>query len=146
MLEASGHKKYSSQRFFGITDIPSDEQVVGAMRGRYLIDGKRRDGKLLTAGLTKQYIEFRHDGKTNALTTVGKDNVVVPFTLPDRIPVDDFFFRYITPTECERLQTVDDGYTNVVSDTQRYRMLGNGWTVDVIAWIFGFIDRSSPVC
>ena len=47
--------------------------------------------------------------------------------------------RRLTPTECERLQTVPDGYTNVVSDTQRYKMLGNGWTVDVIAYIFSFM-------
>lgn len=44
--------------------------------------------------------------------------------------------RYITPKECERLQTVPDNYTDCVSDTQRYKMLGNGWTVDVIAHIF----------
>jgi DNA-cytosine methyltransferase len=42
----------------------------------------------------------------------------------------------LTPVECERLQTVPDGYTDCVSDTQRYTMLGNGWTVDVIAHIF----------
>ncbi len=135
MLEASHHKKYSSQRFFGIVDVPTDKQCVGAMRGRYVVNGKRQDGKMATKGLTKQFLEFRYDGKTNALTTVSKDNVVVPFTLPNRVPVDDFFFRYITPLECERLQTVDDGYTDHVSNTQRYRMLGNGWTVDVIAHI-----------
>jgi len=53
-------------------------------------------------------------------------------------------WRKLTPLECERLQTVDDGYTLVldengkqlVSDSQRYKMLGNGWTVDVIAHIF----------
>lgn len=136
MLEASHHKKYSNQRFFGIVDYPSEEQAVGAMRGRYLVNGKRQDGKQLTKGLTQQYVEFRYDGKTNALTTVQKDNVVVPFTLPNRIPANEFFFRYITPLECERLQTVPDDYTNCVSDTQRYRMLGNGWTADVIAHIF----------
>lgn len=41
----------------------------------------------------------------------------------------------LTPIECERLQTVPDNYTNHVSNTQRYKMLGNGWTVDVIARI-----------
>jgi site-specific DNA-cytosine methylase len=136
MLEASHHKKYSNQRFFGIVDLPEDKQAVAAKRGRYLVDGKRQDGKQKTKGLTKQYIEFRYDGKTNALTTVTKDNVIVPFTLPNRIPADEFFFRYITPLECERLQTVPDNYTKCVSNTQRYRMLGNGWTVDVIAHIF----------
>ena len=45
-------------------------------------------------------------------------------------------YRKLTPVECERLQTVPDNYTEVVSNTQRYKMLGNGWTVDVIAHIF----------
>lgn len=44
--------------------------------------------------------------------------------------------RKLTPIECERLQTVPDNYTNHVSNTQRYKMLGNGWTVDVVAHIF----------
>lgn len=142
MLEASHHKKYSSQRFFGIVDYPSDEQAVGAMRGRYLVNGVRQDGKGSVKGKTEQFIEFRYDGKTNALTTVQKDNVIVPFTLPNRVPAKEFFFRYITPLECERLQTVPDGYTDCVSNTQRYRMLGNGWTVDVIAHIFKGITET----
>ena len=49
----------------------------------------------------------------------------------------DNFIRKLTPIECERLQTVPDNYTKIASDNQRYRMLGNGWTVDVIAQIFG---------
>lgn len=44
--------------------------------------------------------------------------------------------RKLTPVECERLQTIPDNYTACVSNTQRYRMLGNGWTVDVVAHIF----------
>jgi len=44
--------------------------------------------------------------------------------------------RRLTPVECERLQTVPDNYTEGVSKTQRYKMIGNGWTVDVIAHIF----------
>lgn len=47
--------------------------------------------------------------------------------------------RYIHPIECERLQTVPDGYTNHVSRTQRYIMLGNGWTVDIISYILGCV-------
>ncbi len=141
MLEASHSKKYSSQRFFGIVDFPQDQQCVASMRGRYLVNGKRQDYKGSISGKSTQYIEFRYDGKTNALTTANKDNIVVPFTLPNRVPKDEFFFRYITPLECERLQTVPDGYTSCVSDTQRYRMLGNGWTVDVISHIFSNIDE-----
>ncbi len=49
---------------------------------------------------------------------------------------DRGYWRKLTPIECERLQTVPDNYTDCVSDTQRYKVLGNGWTVDVIAHIF----------
>jgi DNA (cytosine-5)-methyltransferase 3A len=49
---------------------------------------------------------------------------------------DGYICRKLTPIECERLQTVPDNYTSVVSNTQRYKALGNGWTVDVIAHIF----------
>jgi len=48
--------------------------------------------------------------------------------------------RCITPIECERLQTLPDNYTEGVSNTQRYKMLGNGWTVDVISHIFNSLN------
>ena len=101
----------------------------GAFRGRaYDIDGKRmdRDGSSV-ANKTKQMLELRRDNKSNAITTVGKDSVVAN---------EDLTWRKLTPLECERLQTVPDNYTNHVSNTQRYKMLGNGWTVDVICHIF----------
>lgn len=47
--------------------------------------------------------------------------------------------RKFTPVECERLQTIPDNYTSHVSNTQRYKMLGNGFTVDVIAHILGYL-------
>ena len=46
--------------------------------------------------------------------------------------------RKLTPIECERLQTVPDNYTKEVSNSQRYKMLGNGWTVDVICHILSY--------
>lgn len=49
---------------------------------------------------------------------------------------DDYCIRKLTPLECKRLQTVPDDYKMNVSNTQAYKMLGNGWTVDVIAHIF----------
>lgn len=53
--------------------------------------------------------------------------------------VDKKHLRKLTVTECERLQTVPENYTACVSNTQRYKMLGNGWTVDVIAHIFKYL-------
>jgi site-specific DNA-cytosine methylase len=49
--------------------------------------------------------------------------------------------RKLTPTECEKLQTVPNGYTEGVSNTSRYKMLGNGWTVNVIKHIFQNMER-----
>ena len=48
---------------------------------------------------------------------------------------EDLTWRKLSCLECERLQTVPDNYTNHVSNTQRYKMLGNGWTVEVIKHI-----------
>jgi site-specific DNA-cytosine methylase len=102
--------------------------LCGAWRGRYTIDGVRQDHKQKVAGLTEQRLEVRTDGKTNTLTTVQKDNVAVD--------IKDLHWRKLTPLECERLQTLPDGYTDKgVSNSQRYKMLGNGFTVDVIAHI-----------
>ncbi len=50
------------------------------------------------------------------------------------------YYRYITPLECERLQTIPDNYTNHVSKTQRYKMIGNAFTVDTITHILSGID------
>lgn len=53
----------------------------------------------------------------------------------------DGYIRTLTPIECERLQTLPDNYTAGVPEPQRYKCLGNGWTVDVIAWILSHIPR-----
>lgn len=105
--------------------------VCGRYVGRYKVDGVRQDHKGSVAGKTKQMLELRRDQKTNNLSTVQKDNVLVK---------DNVYWRKLTPLECERLQTVPDNYTNHVSNTQRYKMLGNGWTVDVICHILKEMD------
>ena len=74
---------------------------------------------------------FSKQGKSHALTA----------SFASRTNVDDNGFRKLTPLECERLQTVPEGYTNHVSNTQRYKMLGNGWTVDVITTILEGINK-----
>lgn len=89
-----------------------------AQRGRYNENGD-----------IEQNLEPRLDNKTNSLTTVQKDNMLL----------NDYSIRRLTPIECERLQTLPDDYTKGISDTQRYKALGNGWTVDVIAHIFSHI-------
>jgi DNA (cytosine-5)-methyltransferase 3A len=84
-----------------------------AQRGRY------ENGKIV------QKYEFNKTNKSNALTTVQKDTLVL---INDKI-------RKLTVLECKRLQTVPDDYIMNVPKTQAYKMLGNGWTVDVICHI-----------
>ncbi|HAW78966.1 MAG TPA: hypothetical protein DCX27_04140, partial [Balneola sp.] len=83
-----------------------------------------------------QCLEVHENDKSRCLSTVEKDVLLSP--LPEGRYPDAYneemrlMWRKLTPVECERLQTVPDNYTAHVSNTQRYRMLGNGWTVDVI--------------
>jgi len=99
--------------------------AIGRIVNRRLDENGVRKDNQLELPFTKQ-LEVSSADKSNCLTTVQKDNVVVHKEL----------YRKLTPLECERLQTVPDNYTNHVSKTQRYKMLGNGWTVDMIAHIF----------
>lgn len=117
---------------------------------------------------TEQRVEPRLDDKSGCLTTVQKDNVVLGCRTYNRkdgltkeldkahtlsasdwrglnrnqnqtAVTDGVHYRKLTPIECERLQTVPDNFTASVSNTQRYKMLGNGWTVDVISHILSHI-------
>lgn len=67
---------------------------------------------------------FNDGNKFYTLTTVDRHGVLI-----------DGYIRKLTPVECERLQTLPDNYSDGISDAQRYKCLGNGWTVDVVAHI-----------
>ena len=69
--------------------------------------------------------------KSNCLTAANYDYMRYEHSDEDK----EVYWRKLTPVECERLQTVPDNYTNHVSNTQRYKMLGNGWTIEVITHI-----------
>lgn len=58
------------------------------------------------------------------------------------MPDGDYVIRQLTPIEAERLQTLPDNYTAGISNTQRYKCIGNGWTVDVIAHILKSLKNS----
>jgi len=70
--------------------------------------------------------------KSNCLTAANYDYMRYEHSDQEQ----EVYWRKLTPVECERLQTVPDNYTNHVSNTQRYKMLGNGWTIEVIKHIF----------
>jgi len=104
--------------------------LCGRVVGRRInpITNKRDDYNLDIK--PKQRFEPRKDEKSGTLTTVQKDNILFK----------DPTYRKLTVTECEKLQTVPLGYTEGVSNSQRYKMLGNGFTVEMVSWIFSFME------
>jgi DNA (cytosine-5)-methyltransferase 3A len=72
-------------------------------------------------------------GKTPTLTTSSWE--------ANNLLLHEGSVRKLSPVECERLQTLTDGYTKVVSDSQRYKALGNGWTADVIAHVLKGLNK-----
>ncbi|AYA77349.1 hypothetical protein DOE78_18900 [Bacillus sp. Y1] len=136
--------------------LESDFEInPGAIRGRKLNKATILGRRLNSEGKREDYnkeipitqcLEVRatNTNKSNCLTTVEKDNVLTPMPVgrhPDAFK-NKLPFRYYTATEYERLQTVPEGYTASVSDSQRKKMLGNGWTVDVIVHILKYMDVS----
>jgi len=113
--------------------------------GRRLNDRGCRDDYNKDIQIT-QCLEVRasNTNKSNCITTVDKDNVLTPFPVgryPDAFK-NKLPFRYYTTKEYCRLQTIDDDYFDgIVSNTQARKMLGNGWTVDMIVHIFNCIPR-----
>lgn len=154
----------------------NEKNYIDKSRRQLIITGGRMTGrnpdnpKSRKSGLpTVQMLEIKEDGKSNCISTVGKDSLCVCIGSADvkgfdcqkrvystegnspsivsqghqpKISDDNITWRKLTVTECERLQTVKDGYCKSVSKSRAYHALGNGWTVDVIAHIFSFIKKS----
>ena len=138
--------------------VATTDPKGGRIVNRRKVDGVRKDNQLDLP--LKPYLEIRADDKTNCISTVQKDNVVVShirdkskavrvggrgsYDRHEWDSVDELHWRKLTPKECARLQTVPDnhcimgsfdGVVKPISKSQQYKMLGNGWTIDVIAHI-----------
>ena len=132
----------------------SKDSIVVSEKTNQINPSKKASGK-------QPYIQdrvFHKDGKSHALTESFADRTNVgelklrtksktvrsggrgSYDRHEWDSVDDLHWRKLTPLECERLQTVPDNYTKHVSKTQRYRMLGNGWTIDVISHILSNME------
>jgi len=140
--------------------------IAAAQRGRYIDDGKteqhievREDGKsnclttvqkntLVCApvrvgqvgkgGQGQRIYSVR--GKSVTLSANGGGQGAKTGLYKIDLPDGDYIIRKLTPVEAERLQTLPDNYTAGISNTQRYKCIGNGWTVDVIAHILGGLN------
>lgn len=125
--ESGGQQPYMQNRIYNVEGIspcltaecgrlnvaiPSDEYLFGCTAPDRI--NKKQNGQRSNEGK-----------KFYTLTAQDKHGILI-----------EGYIRKLTPIECERLQTVPDNYSSGVSNSQRYRMLGNGWTVDVISHIF----------
>jgi site-specific DNA-cytosine methylase len=158
----TGHLTRTDGKTYCLDTGNTNAVEIVAMRGR------DKDGKI------EQQIEANGTGKSNSLTTVQKDNLVLGgdfrhdegfrwrqngksgvLNARGRSDGNDFSgqpltkinsrIRRLTPVECCRLQTVRDDYfkdkdgNNIISESQQYKGLGNGWTIEVIAHIFSYL-------
>lgn len=123
-------------------------------------EGKYRNG----SQPSQQYRVYSCEGKSQVVNTIGNENYIVPSNGSEKpiyevrngmitikgkqypIKLADGFYiiRKLTPIECERLQTLPDNYTEGVSNAQRYKGLGNGWTAEVIIHILSGALKDVP--
>ena len=128
----------------GYFGVDSQSRRVYAIHGKSVTlcgdagGGAAKMGRYLFGCLTPDKINKRQDGqrfntgtKFYTLTAQDRHGVLV-----------EGYIRKLTPVECERLQTLPDGYTEGISDARRYKALGNGWTVDVIVHILKGIKEN----
>ncbi len=108
-----------------VTTVQKDTLVCAPVRvGHY---GKGGQGQRIYSVRGKSVTLSANGGGQGAKTGLYK------IDLPD----GDYIIRKLTPIEAERLQTLPDNYTAGISNTQRYKCIGNGWTVNVIVHILG---------
>lgn len=124
-----GLEKYHKKEIRQVVFTERRTEEAKAIRRKY-----QKMGRDFSPRRGKELVP-RTDDKCNCLTTsLSKEHILI-----DELGE----FRKLTELECERLQTVDDNYTQIAGNkTQRIKMLGNGWTIDVISHIFKGIKET----
>lgn len=131
-----------------LDDVLSPEHkgmfVGGKVVGRRLDENGKRADHIKSIPCLQRVEINQFPNMVNCMSTVQKDNVLVYKDQENALNLDpdhkkytkyNLIYRNITPEEHEKFQTVPVGYTDHVSKTQRYKMLGNGWTVSVIEYL-----------
>lgn len=124
-----------------------------AWRGRengsaFEVRDDQKSNAVAATGHQSRLVIEAEDGKQMPVYEVRGGRITIKGkTYPIKLADGFYIIRKLTVTECKRLQTVPDTYAFPVSDTQAYKMLGNGWTVDVIAHIMSHFEglSSEPV-
>ena len=124
-LESGGKQPYQQNRVY---DSEGISPALCANKADLLI---KQNYAVIGDGYEQDNRAYFEDGKSGTLDLKSESR--------QKVLLNNYRIRRLTPTECARLQTIPDWYTWIVSDTQQYRMLGNGWTNEVIKHILSFI-------
>lgn len=133
---SQGYRVYSPEGK-GVT-LCGNGGGVGAKTGLYAVPISAENNAVLIFETADGKQTPVYEVRGGRITIKGKE---YPIKLRDGL----YIIRKLTVTECKRLQTVPDDYAFPVSNAQAYKMLGNGWTVDVIAHIMSHFDFGEPV-
>lgn len=133
-IDANYHKGGNLDQYFN----KSRRQLVFSVNDNDRVSGitenergfRPHKGDIAKSGISELGRILKPNSKTDTLTTSHPPKMAI------NNEISNLQYRKLTPVECERLQTVPDNFTSMLSNTQRYKCLGNGWTIDVIAHIF----------
>lgn len=117
--------------------VPAAGRIVGRrINSAFEMRDDQKSNAVAATGHQSRLVIEAADGKQMPVYEVRGGRITIKGkTYPIKLADGFYIIRKLTVTECKRLQTVPDTYAFPVSDTQAYKMLGNGWTVDVIAHI-----------
>lgn len=117
----------------------------GKLYRRFETSGIEKANALTASGHQSRLVVTNQNGEDLPVYEVVNGEIEIKGKkYPIKLPDGYYVIRKLTPTECERLQTLPDGYTSAVSATQRYRGLGNGWTAEVIIHILAGVLKDVP--
>lgn len=130
-------------KYLGVKPILINSNVVSAQNRQRLywtnipFNGNLLDKHIKLSDIVESGVPLREKSQT-LLATLYKENAksMIKRNKLGLLVNDNGMLRKFTPLECERLQTIPDNYTNMLSKTQRYKCIGNGWTVNVISELF----------
>lgn len=132
-IDANYHKGGNLDQYFN----KSCRQLVFSVNDNDRVSGitenergfRPHKGDIAKSGISELGRILKPNSKTDTLTTSHPPKMAV------NNEISNLKYRKLTPIECERLQTFEDNWTDCISNTQRYKSLGNAWTVDVIVHI-----------
>ena len=124
-----------------LTTVQKDNVVVYSVKDNNRVGGitenergfRPHKGDVSKSGISELGRILKSNSKTDTVTTTHQPKIAL------NSEISDLMYRKLTPLECERLQTLPDNWTQILSNTQRYKSIGNGWTIDVIAHILKHI-------